>query len=172
MLSARVVHAGVLERAESAHTSKGECMAASVTSLPALISSWTSAIELHRQPPDAGAAAPRSHQSLQQNPARVLAAHVRTDRAFAGASAWAQSLSPCKSFPSSPLRAQCVAVARSQATAFFRPLFILEGRPPLGLVWSFFINPIVASEIGAGFHTNPKPTHPQHPSVERGAPFR
>ena len=68
MLSARVVHAGVLERAGSAHTSMGDCMATSVTSLPALISSWTSAIELHRQPPDAGAAVPRSHQSLQQKP--------------------------------------------------------------------------------------------------------
>ena len=38
------------------------------------------------------------------------------------------------------------------------------------LVWSFFINPIVASEIGTGSHTDPKPTHAQHPSVERGVP--
>ena len=41
--------------------------------------------------------------------------------------------------------------------------------PPL--VWSFFINPIVASGIGAGSHLDPKPTHPQYPSVERSTPL-
>ena len=63
-------------------------------------------------------------------------------------------------------------IAGGFAAGASRPRRLCEPRLLALLVWSFFINPIVASEIGTGFHTNPKPTHPQHPSVERGAPFR
>ena len=36
-------------------------------------------------------------------------------------------------------------------------------------MWSFFINPIVASGISLGSHSSdPEPIHPQYSSVERG----